>query len=180
MAKRINKIISCIAIGAIAFACNNKKESTASSTVNTTTNANASTATNVSVSTKKAVAENTQTTTGEKGDTLFVTERILVAHNATSAETKKWEKEGGPDFAESLSDNLHYMDETKTNAKKMGLKIVETEKNNIVFVKADGSRDLWIRGKKFDGWGAIGFAPDKKAKEIQIVISDEELKKYFK
>lgn len=116
---------------------------------------------------------------GEIGDTLFVSSKSLVTHYATEKEMKKWDK-ASPDFAESLADNLHYLDETMTAAKKLGAINLRTEKDNIVFIKDDGTRLLWTRGKKFDGWGAIAFSPNKAAKEITIVDAERELREYFK
>jgi hypothetical protein len=110
-------------------------------------------------------------------DTLLVTTKCVVIHNATKAETDKFQKEGGENFGEALSDNLHYLDETKTNAKKKNIAIVETEAKCLVFITQKGERIFKTRGKDFSGWGAMGFNANTPPFTIEIVMSDKDLNK---
>jgi hypothetical protein len=172
--------IVMLSVCIVTLACNNEKNST-NSTASTTPQATKPTVTNPTDTTKlvEAVQPVTQIKTGEIGDTLYVTEKLVVAHNPNKKENDKMNS-AGPDAAESLSDNLHYMDETRTNAKQMGLKIVTTEKDNIVFIGNNNKRTVWKRGANYESWGVIAFQPSLNPSKIQIVLSNESLKKYFK
>jgi hypothetical protein len=115
----------------------------------------------------------------KQSDTLVVNQKALVIHDATDKEVKKWRSENEENFGESLSDNLTYIDETNTEAKKKNLTIIRTETNIIVFEKQDGSKITWTRSKNFEGWGAIAFKEDGNPKKINIVDAKAELAKYF-
>jgi hypothetical protein len=115
----------------------------------------------------------------KQSDTLVINQKALVIHDATDKEVKKWRSENEENFGESLSDNMTYIDETNTEAKKKNLTIIRTEATIIAFEKKDGTKMIWTRGKNFEGWGAIAFKEDGNPKKINIVDAKAELTKYF-
>jgi hypothetical protein len=158
----------------LCTSCNNKPEQTAKKE-------------EVNIATQKEPTKNETTTETTKiakpmvkqSDTLVINQKALVIHDATDKEVKKWRSENEENFGESLSDNLTYIDETNTEAKKKNLTIIRTETNIIVFEKQDGSKITWTRGKNFEGWGAIAFNETTNPKTISIVNAKVELDKYF-
>ena len=113
-------------------------------------------------------------------DTLLVTKKCIVCHEPTDAEVKKLQKEGGENFGEALSDNLFYLDETKTYAKNLKIEAINTQANCIVFITQDGKRFIKTRGKDYTNWGVIAFTTNAAPINISMVASNDALKKTFK
>ncbi len=179
--KKIIFNITCITLVIATIACNSNNKKNETNTSPTIQSEKTVVAKNDTVATTPTtpITAAVSIATGEIGDTLFVTEKTIVAHDPNKTESKKISS-GGPDAAESLSDNLHYMDETLTSAKKMGLKIVKTEKDVIVFIGQNNKRTVWKRGANYEYWGVLAFTPAKAPSKIEIVMSKESLEKYFK
>jgi hypothetical protein len=171
--KRIIILSSVIA----AFACNSNNTE---ANKNGTTKEVAQNVTNSVTATTSTTTNAAQTTIEYGKDTLLINESCLVAHFATNAETKKLEKEGGENFGEALSDNLFYMDEAMANAKKLNIKVIKTEAKCIAFKSAKGEPIFKVRGKDFSSWGLIGFNGTDQPIKIEMVMSENGLKKVFK
>ena len=173
----MNKIIFLALIVALA-SCNNNE------TKNTPVINNVDTSKNVTAKASIDTPQKTNNTTAVPPtfgkDTLLVTTRCIVCHQPTSAETKKLQKEGGENFGEALSDNLFYFDETKTYAKKLNIQALNTEANCIVFITQNGKRFIKTRGKDYTNWGVIAFNTNDAPTNINIVASNDALKKAFK
>jgi hypothetical protein len=163
-----------IAIIILSSCTNNKKEK---DTTPTPTPAKQDKVADVKSEQKEVV---TEVATLKNSDTLFITQKALVMHEASNKEVEKWRNENEENFGEAASDNLHYMDETKTEAEKRKIPIIRTASNILVFQKQDGNKIVWTRGKNYEGWGAIAFDTQNNPKAIEIVSAADGLKKYFK
>jgi hypothetical protein len=123
---------------------------------------------------------NTKETVKPASDTLIVTQTALILHQASTTEIQKWKNENPESFGESVSDNLTYLDEAQTAAKKQHIAIVQTDANFISFVNQQGTGKVWTRGVQFEGWGAIAYKENGSPAAIEITNSAAEINKYFK
>jgi hypothetical protein len=131
----------------------------------------------------KSIRENKHAQNPQPGkdDTLLVKEEsiVFIEQDSMQIETRK-KQIGESDFQIGYDDYAFYINEAYTYFTSKGLVVTETKgKKFVKFLKKDGTFNVVNITMLEDLWLFYFFSPEKEPQRVDMVIIEEEYKKYF-
>ena len=114
------------------------------------------------------------------GDTLHLAEKcaMLIIPDSDEIEELKFEY-GEENFYTSADDNMWYIAEARSYLDSMGIKTIDTDKNHILFNKADGQQFYFETGLDYLAWGLIFFDSKNDPKIVDLTDVRNEYAKFY-